>query len=344
MSHSHIDNTENAANFINAFEAAKQKPRKSRGLVLGIMTPRQERYYKEQAAKSFYHEDYYGCQERNPEDALIDMIDGTLDEESTALLLGSDEPVEDEHSYFVDGLTDQEKELVLKYGDNPDCNVELNPMRATFTKPETLKQIKRRYHGRYGESGYWHPEKVASKARMELEYVQRTFRSKLTYVPVKPALESLTHEEQLEDSLDLTEARDLSREFKRRSAVQMYGNLYQNMYSYNLDRRYQNDRQHRPSIRHQNWSEQLPFCSKIELAYDDYRERITFEASIRHMEEEWEDIKEEGLQFELGIWEDYINFAQEKQRHLRDMELMVEAITSDRYEIDQFDPYLSHVA
>lgn len=273
MNQTHVDN-ESAANFSAAYEASqdvstkapfrtpvsiqRKRPRRNSSSIqrLGFFEVEDRKISSKNARASAFHEEFYGTSE-SPEDAIINLIDGDIDEEREAILLGYEEYIEDsDREYFVDGLTDQERELVLKYGEeHPES---LHPMKATFTRPETLKKIKRRYHRRYGASGYWHPEKVACEARLELEYLQRTFRSKVTYVPVKPALEPLNDEEQFEDSIDLTEAYELSHEFKRRSMEDSYDDGMRNRYSYNQDR---NLRSQCPtSIRHQSWSEQLPWC------------------------------------------------------------------------------------
>lgn len=90
-----FDNSDNTANFINAIEARHERPLQQRGVVLGYMTARQERYYKEKLAKQFYWEDLYADASGNPEDTLIDMIDGTGDEESNASILKEEDPTEE---------------------------------------------------------------------------------------------------------------------------------------------------------------------------------------------------------------------------------------------------------
>lgn len=355
MSHSNIDNKSATETFVSAYEASQEPTPRARRRLIGIET----------TAQLFARERLLDAAEQDSERAIIDDLDENakeLHEISTrpANYLDPtpvhDDLFEDEYTLMAERygansdiamsdliefggtvdssklfkksiLSESEKELVNLYADDPDCNVPVNPMKETFTKPETLTQIKRRLHRRYRFYRIY-PEQLRIAVEEEIHLLQETFVPKAKYVPVKPALEPVDQDER-------REAHDLSREFKRRSAKQLHGDVdFRNDYPYNLDRRLRS--QCPTSIRYQSWSEQLPFCSEAECRFDDHQEDTWFEASIRQMEEEWENEKETDLQFELDMWEEAIELIQDEQRGLREAELLEEEV----YEIDPFDPYL----
>lgn len=236
-------------------------------------------------------------------------------------------------------LSESEQDLVSQYADDPDCDVPVNPMKEIFTKPETLAQIKRRLSRKF--SFYKEDPQILALDAMD-DYMASA--SKIKFVPVKPALEPVDREEQ-------HEIRNANREFKRNQKREQtisrsrqftlevafvnhliasgilekekaerilnitleIGVAYSSPAPIKAKKSFPKKRiRTRDSIRHQSWSEQLPFCSKIELAYDDYREWNTFEA--RQMEEDHENEKEVNLQEELTWWENGIVLAQEFQR------------------------------
>lgn len=297
MSNSNIDNESATETFVSAYEASQEPTPRAPRRVVGIET----------TAEFFARERLQDATEQDSERAIVDDLDANASElREIATRPAShldptpvhDDLFKDEYTLMAERhgadsdvamsdliefggtvdssklfkkstLSESEKALVSQYANNPDCDVPVNPMKASYTRPETLSQIKRRLHRqRFFYRVY--PEQLAVAAVEELEYLQRTFRSKLTYVPVKPALKPVDQDER-------REARDLNREFKRSRAIQEYENLYPNEYSYNLDR---NLRSQCPdSIRYQSWSEQLPWCG------EEYFEQTFFGYTDSELEE-----------------------------------------------------------
>ncbi|MDC6663033.1 hypothetical protein N4Q66_26295, partial [Leclercia adecarboxylata] len=143
MSNSNIDNQSATQDFVNAYDASQEVSMKApQRTPAGIVQPKERGPYGrmrkvpgiselDALAKRSDEDDLQDYYDNvgtsfDPEDAIIAMLDGTLDEESTALLLGSDEPIEAERVDLASRLTDEEIQLVYRYGENEPAS--LHPM------------------------------------------------------------------------------------------------------------------------------------------------------------------------------------------------------------------------
>jgi hypothetical protein len=322
MNNLHVDNESAQESFSSAFHASQEansrapfqmpvsisrqrRSRNDRALPrLGFWELVDRRHAADIQRKQALTSELYGTPE-SPEDEYIARIDGDGVE-----VEGDNNNTE--RIYLVDGLTQQEQELVLRFAEDPEPlhvmqkrTVRIKAGNASY---KTISRIERRLYARNPSYYYSNYGELARHAKQVAELHVPQAKTVTVYAEWHAVPELVDDEEQ-------QEARQVSREFNRRCDERMkrfsssgYGRSgYRNG---GRMRHFLSDAEHRSTIRNDAWTHQF-VSNRYELR--EHLEDLWNEAELAHCDckEEFEEQQGAEAEAELEAWEEEIRLAQQ---------------------------------